>query len=205
MNGLFVGFWAAVGLVAGATLSPAASWLAGTVQHRRHTLTITGATTTTFLLIATQHAPWSELLALSVFAAITVELVAIDMLARQLPRTLIWPTCMAVAGLLAIETIRSGDMSGLLRAAASATALASGYLALAVISHGGLGAGDVRLAVLIGGVLGWHNWQALIVGAALGFVITGVAACALAIRRRCPAALPHGPGMLAGALLALLL
>jgi leader peptidase (prepilin peptidase)/N-methyltransferase len=205
MNGSQVAFWGVVGLVTGVVVAPTASWLAGTAHRLQHRMTSAGLTTTAFLLTASRCSTRSELLVHSIFAATAVLLATVDVRVRQLPRALIWPTCTAVAGALVMETISSGDTTELSRAVTAAAVLTSGYLAIAVASRGGLGAGDVRLAVLVGGVLGWHGWPALILGSVLGFVTTGVAAALLAARHRMPGALPHGPGMLLGAFVALLL
>lgn len=205
MNGVFVGMWASVGLVAGAIAAPTASWLAGTVHRSCYRMMIVGITSMAFSLIALRCSTSSELLAHSVFVAVAVLLALVDILVQQLPRSLIWPTCLAMTGMLAIEAIRSGDVTDILRAISAAIALTGAYLAIAIASRGGLGAGDVRLAVLVGGVLGWHSWSAVIDGVVLGFISTGVVAVLYAAGRRMPAALPHGPGMLAGAFVALLL
>lgn len=200
MNSTLAAAWAILGLTAGSALAPATYWLAGNTHH--HSRLLLGATTaTTFLLTAAWCSTGYELLTHSVFAAIAVQLATIDLLVRQLPRVLIWPTCLAVTSILAADAIDQHDATRLLRAAAAAAALAGGYLTIAIASHGGLGAGDVRLAVLVGGVLGWHSWTTLITGATLGFLGTGI----LTIARRIPAATPHGPGMLTGAFIALLL
>jgi leader peptidase (prepilin peptidase)/N-methyltransferase len=203
MNGTFATAWAVLGLAAGAAFAPAAYWLAGS-NRQRHSRVVMGATTaTTFLLTAARSSTWYEVLAHSVFVAIAVQLAAVDLLARRLPRVLIWPTCVAETGILAAATIGNNDASGLLRAGAGAIALAGGYIAIAFASRGGLGAGDVRLAVLVGGLLGWHGWPALVTGAALGFIGTGLLAAAFAVRR-IQGPTPHGPGMLTGTLVALL-
>jgi leader peptidase (prepilin peptidase)/N-methyltransferase len=204
MNGSFVAMWTAVGLVASAVVTPTAAWLAGKAQQRRYRMATAGIMTAAFLLTALRCSTSSELLIQSVFVSVAVLLAIVDVLDQRLPRSLIWPTCVAVTGILVAETIRSDNPAGLLRAITAAAALASGYLAIAVTSRGGLGAGDVRLAVLVGGVLGQHGWDALVVGTTLGFVTTGAAVILLAVGRRMPSTLPHGPGMLAGAFVALL-
>lgn len=205
MNGFSVAVWTVVGLVAGAAVAPAASLLAGTAQRPRYRMVAAGSTATTFLLIALRCSTISELLVQSVFVSVAVLLAVVDVLVQRLPRSLIWPACVAVLGLLVAETIRFGDAAGLLRATTAGAVLASGYLAIAVASRGGLGAGDVRLAVLVGGVLGWHSWDAFVVGTLLGFVSTGATAALWTVDRRMSNTLPHGPGMLTGAFLALLL
>ena len=64
------------------------------------------------------------------------------------------------------------------------------YLLLAVLPGGGVGGGDVRLAPVIGGLLGWLGAGTLAVGLLAGFLVGGLAAVALlALRRVGPAQL----------------
>ena len=76
-------------------------------------------------------------------------------------------------------------------------------LALAAAEPGGMGFGDVKLAGVLGAVLGCAGWSALAVGAFAAFVIGGLVGVALVatgvLRRR--GHLPFGPFMLAGAAL----
>ncbi|MCU1659192.1 MAG: pilD, partial [Pseudonocardiales bacterium] len=97
------------------------------------------------------------------------------------------------------------DPSSLLRAAAGAATMFFCYFALAFAYPKGMGFGDVKLAGVIGAVLGFLSYPALIVGAFAAFVIGGFAG-ALAIvsgRGSGKTALPFGPFMIGGALLAL--
>lgn len=205
MNGTLMPAWTVLGLAMGALLAPTAAWLAEVPQRRLYRRLISATTAIIFAILAQRYPLTPALLGLSVFAAVGVLLAAVDVLAHRLPRTLIWPTCAAIAALLTTEIIGNGeDATRLLRAGAAAVTLAVGYLAIALASRGGLGAGDVRAAFLVGGVLGWHSWLALIAGTVLGFLISAIGAATIGrIRHR--AAIPHGPGLLGGALVVLLL
>jgi len=94
--------------------------------------------------------------------------------------------------------------------AALIRALAAGGAALAVaglgwlISPQGLGLGDVKLLGLIGLVLGWLGWGVLVAGVFLGLVAGSVVSLVLvaARRTRWRTALPFGPPLLLGAVLA---
>jgi leader peptidase (prepilin peptidase)/N-methyltransferase len=85
--------------------------------------------------------------------------------------------------------------------------LAGGYFALAKAYPGGLGLGDVKLAGLLGLYLGWLGWRPVLVGTFAGFLLGGLLGVALLAARRAHrrTAIPFGPFMLAGALLALFL
>ena len=67
------------------------------------------------------------------------------------------------------------------------------YLLLAVLPGGGVGGGDVRLAPVIGALLGWLGAGQLVVGLLAGFLVGGVAAVALLVLRRVGAAHARSP------------
>ena len=82
----------------------------------------------------------------------------------------------------------------------------AGYLLLGLARPGQLGGGDIKLAGLVGLVLGWVGWPALLSGAVLGFVLSAVASLVLLAARRVTmrSAISFGPFLLGGALLAIL-
>lgn len=67
--------------------------------------------------------------------------------------------------------------------------------------------GDVKLAGVIGLVLGWVGWSALAVGALAAFLLGGLAAAILIVARRASrtSGIPFGPWMLGGAWVGILL
>ncbi|MFF5299173.1 hypothetical protein ACFY5F_07410 [Streptomyces sp. NPDC013161] len=83
-------------------------------------------------------------------------------------------------------------------------ALGAGYYGLTRIDPGGggLGLGEVKLAVGAGVVLGWYGWPTVMVGAFAGFLLRALYGGVLARRGR--ADVPFGPFLLAGAFLGLL-
>ncbi|MET7569561.1 hypothetical protein ABZT04_13820 [Streptomyces sp. NPDC005492] len=81
--------------------------------------------------------------------------------------------------------------------------LGAGYFGLSRLDPGGgLGLGEVRLAVGVGVVLGWYGWPTVMLGAFAGFLLRALYAGVLA--RRGARAVPFGPFLLAGAFLGLL-
>jgi leader peptidase (prepilin peptidase)/N-methyltransferase len=66
-----------------------------------------------------------------------------------------------------------------------------------------MGFGDVKLAPVLGLLLGWVGWGASLTGLFAGFLIGAIAGIALRVRRGQP--FPFGPFLLAGALLGLLM
>ncbi|WP_157631792.1 prepilin peptidase [Catelliglobosispora koreensis] len=139
------------------------------------------------------------------FTAAGVALAVIDIDHRRLPDAIVLPSYPVLAVLLAIASAISGDWWALGRAGIGAAALFLFFLLLALIHPAGMGFGDVKLAGLIGGVLAYISWTALIVGGFAGFVFGAVAGAALMAARRTgrKTAIPFGPFMIGGALFAL--
>ncbi|GGK93640.1 prepilin peptidase [Mangrovihabitans endophyticus] len=92
------------------------------------------------------------------------------------------------------------------RALAAAVLTGGGYLAVAVASGGRLGLGDVKLAAVLGWLLGSVSWSALGLGLGLAHAINGSVAVTVLTARRAGRdhRLPLGPALLTGALVALL-
>jgi leader peptidase (prepilin peptidase)/N-methyltransferase len=78
------------------------------------------------------------------------------------------------------------------------------YLLIAILPRGGLGLGDVKLAAVLGFALGYQGWSAVAVGLLVPPLINGPWALFLLVTRRAgrSTALPFGPALLIGALLA---
>ena len=98
-------------------------------------------------------------------------------------------------------------MDALIRALLAALVLFAAYLVLRMLSAGGVGGGDVKLAAVIGLHLGWLGWGSVLVGTLAGFVLGGVFAAGMLLVRRADrrSAIPFGPWMLAGAWVAIVL
>ena len=141
------------------------------------------------------------LLAYLYFAAISVVLTVIDLDSHKLPNLIVLPSYIVVAALLLIASVIYGDFSQLLRAAIGGAALFAAYLIMALVYPGGMGFGDVKLAGVIGLLLGLLGWGTLVVGAFSAFLLGGLFGIALLVLRRAnrKSGIPFGPWMLAGA------
>ncbi|HEY0167979.1 MAG TPA: prepilin peptidase [Jatrophihabitans sp.] len=141
------------------------------------------------------------------FTAIAIALAAIDIDCHRLPNAIVLPSYPVLALLLAGPALWQQDYSALLRTAVGSAALFGGYFALALAYPKGMGFGDVKLAGLIGGMLGWLSYSALLVGAFTAFLLGGVAGVAVIASRRGSGKtpLPFGPFMLTAAAVALCL
>jgi leader peptidase (prepilin peptidase)/N-methyltransferase len=141
------------------------------------------------------------------FTAMAIALAAIDIECHRLPNAIVLPSYPVLALLLAAPLLWQHDYWALLRTAIGCAALFGSYFALALAYPKGMGFGDVKLAGLIGAMLGWLSYSALLVGAFAAFLLGGVAGIAVIASRRGTGKtpLPFGPFMLAGAALALYL
>lgn len=147
-----------------------------------------------------------ELPALWYFAAVGIALAAIDLDTKRLPNAITLPSYLVGGVLLAIPAAVDGRWDDYLNAWLGALALFAFYFALAWVYPAGMGFGDVKLAGVIGLFLGWFGWGPLIVGAFLGFALGALVGAGMLLSRRVQlrSAIPFGPFMLGGALLALL-
>jgi leader peptidase (prepilin peptidase)/N-methyltransferase len=138
------------------------------------------------------------------FAAIGIALSLIDLDFRRLPTAIVLPSYPVVAILLTVSSAWRDDWWSLTRAGVGAVALFGFYFLLRIIHPAGMGLGDVRLAAILGALLAYLSWSALVIGAFGGFLlgaVAGVIAIAAGRGSR-KTALPFGPFMVAGTFLA---
>lgn len=145
--------------------------------------------------------------AFAAFAAIGAALAIVDIRTHRLPNRLV-----ALAGasglvLLIGAAVTGGSIHALLRGVLAALVLLIAYLALRMLSAGGVGGGDVKLAAVIGLHLGWLGWGSVVVGTLAGFMLGGVFATGMLLTRRAErrTAVAFGPWMIAGAWVAIAL
>ena len=190
-----------LGAIAGRTLRPPR----GIGRRARWVMVLTTAVlfATTVWLVGISPA----LPAFLVFAAAAVVLGTVDVIEKRLPDAVVLPALVTTALLLAIAAAITGDWGSLLGAVLGAVALFALYFLLALISPSGIGMGDVKLAALVGLVLGSAGWGVWVSGALAGFVVGGLVSIVALLLRRVTlrGSLPFGPSMLAGAYIALLL
>jgi leader peptidase (prepilin peptidase)/N-methyltransferase len=136
-----------------------------------------------------------QALAAAVFCAALVVVSATDLERRIVPNRVVLPAFVAVLVLRTIDTMSPEWLLGALGA--------SGFLLLAAIVYpGGMGMGDVKLALLLGAMLGRTVTVALMLATVLAFVPSAL----LLLRHRSAArkqAIPFAPFLAAGALIAL--
>lgn len=138
-----------------------------------------------------------------VLLAIGIRLIAVDIATHRLPDRIVLPTLGGALLLALADAVFAGGGARLLGALWGMLILGGFYALLRALSREGMGGGDVKLAALIGLVLGWHGWQALLVGAASAFVLGAVHALWLIALRRATGAthIAFGPWMIVGSAL----
>jgi len=139
------------------------------------------------------------------WTSVAIALAAIDLDCHRLPNAIVLPSYPVLAVLLAAPALWQRDYPPLLRAGIGAVALFGGYFALALAYPKGMGFGDVKLAGLVGAMLGWLSYSALLVGAFAAFLLGGVVGVAVIASRRGTGKtpLPFGPFMITAVAVAL--
>jgi leader peptidase (prepilin peptidase) / N-methyltransferase len=142
-----------------------------------------------------------------VFVVAGVLLSAVDIQVRRLPTRIIAVVGLVDVALLAAAAAASRAAGVVAEAASGCAAVGGAYLVLALGVPAGFGLGDVRLAALVGLLLGVKGWNAVMFGAVGPFLLAApVAAALLALRRiRRNTPVPFGVPLVAGAILAALL
>lgn len=140
------------------------------------------------------------------FAVLSVVLGVIDLRTHRLPNRLILPAYPVAVLLLGTAALVRDDAAALARALLAGAVLFAFYLLLRLVQPGGVGGGDVKLAGLIGILLGFAGWDALVVGLFAGFLGGGLYSVAAIAARRADrhTAVAFGPWMLLGAWVGLL-
>jgi leader peptidase (prepilin peptidase)/N-methyltransferase len=138
-------------------------------------------------------------------AAVAMALAVIDLDIQRLPNRIVLPSYLVGAALLAGAAALGGDWAPAARAVLAMSVLYGGYWLLASVYPEGMGFGDVKLAGLLGLYLGWLGWSSVWIGTLTGFLLGAVVGIGLVLTRRATGrtAIPFGPAMLAGALLAI--
>ena len=146
----------------------------------------------------------TPLLFLAYLAPVGVALSVVDWRTRLLPRLVVRIATLVALLLVVAVGLATGETDALVRALVGMVAVRSFFWVLWSVTSAGMGFGDVRLAALVGLVLGWVGWGALAIGVWAGFVLFSLPGLLLAMARRDRSLLrkpfPYGPFMLLGAL-----
>jgi len=142
-----------------------------------------------------------DALAVGWLVVITPALVGLDVLERRLPDPLTLGSYPLVAVVVAVEAVTGGTVRPVMDAAIGLLLVGGFYLAVALAApRGGLGAGDVKLAGLVGMVTGSLRPSDAIIATIIGLAIAG--ATAIAYFRNTRIQIAMGPAILSGAIVA---
>lgn len=190
---------------------PLAAWTQRSMKGERmslRTIRITGAALTALMfgVLALRFGVSWILPALLAFAASATVLTLVDLAEKRLPNAVVFPTLGVVGVLLLPPTWAGGAWWPLLWAFAGAAGMFALYFLLALIAPSGMGMGDVKLALVIGLLLGWFGLSAWLVGLLAAFLIGGLLAIIALVLRRVTlrGSIPFGPSMLMGAVISVL-
>ena len=138
--------------------------------------------------------------------AVGLALALIDLDCKRLPDALTLPSYPVAIVLLAVAAVTGSDSGSLVRALLGGAAMYAVYFALCFAYPAGMGFGDVKLAGVLGLYTGWLGWGEWAVGLFSGFFLGGVFGIALILVKKGgrKTAVPFGPFMLVGVLLAVL-
>jgi leader peptidase (prepilin peptidase)/N-methyltransferase len=144
-------------------------------------------------------------LALAWAAGAGVVLGAVDLAVHRLPDRVTYPAYAVCGAALLVDAAVLGSWGDLVRALTAGAAAFAVAAGAAGISPEALGFGDVKLLGLLGLVLGWFGWGVLLAGVFLGLLTGAAVSLGLLATRRAGwrTALPFGPPLIAGAVLAL--
>ncbi len=167
-------------------------------------LYVESTTAALFVVIAWRIPTMWAIPAYCVLAAGLVALSAIDLSHKRLPTPIVYITS-AAAGLLVIAaSFPSHRVGHLIPALIGAAACFGGFLLVWFVAPKAMGFGDVRLAGLCGGALGWLGAGSIFVGLVASFIFAGIPAVVMLARGKATrkTAIAFGPFLALGTLVA---
>lgn len=138
-------------------------------------------------------------------------LAVIDWKVQRLPRRIVYSTLAAVAGGLVFAAIVSRDWLALGTAGLGAVLFSSAFFVIWLVTTKMtgmmmLGFGDVRLAAVLGLLLGWYGLPYVLYGALVGHLFALAIAVVMSLRdRRIHVRYSFGPPLIAGTLAVVLI
>jgi leader peptidase (prepilin peptidase)/N-methyltransferase len=154
----------------------------------------------------TYKATRPELVVWLLLAPAGVLLATVDFTAHRLPDVLTLPLAAAALVLLGVAALLPDAGGSWTSALLGSLILGAGYFALFLISKG-FGFGDVKLALVLGTVLGWYGWAIVLIGTFAGYLLGALYGIALILAGRAgrKTRIPFGPFLLAGTFVGVLL
>ncbi len=145
---------------------------------------------------------WSiQLLSLFVLATLTMPLAVTDIKEHKLPNSLTSAGFIAGLGVSIVLGIKENSFSPLIYSLSVALLAGSAFLLLNLASRGGMGMGDVKLAIMLGALIAPFSWPVLVMGFFVAFILGGVCGLILLVSKKAnrKTLIPFGPYLLVGA------
>jgi leader peptidase (prepilin peptidase)/N-methyltransferase len=148
---------------------------------------------------------WTSVLLWLVLVTVGVPLTVIDITLHRLPDRLTTTLALLSATIIVGDALIHHHYSRLIPTLIGALALPAFYLALMIISRGGMGMGDVKLAIGIGMVSGFFGVRTVLVSSFAAYILGSAIGIGLMIAGKAgrKTAIPFGPFMLVGQAIAL--
>lgn len=192
------------GLAVGSFLNVVIQQCGAWVQGRG--LLVQLGTAVLFVVLYMRLAALGQLVAVPAFlyfAALGLALALIDAKTHRLPDRLVLPSYPVLVVLLAAAAGLRADWWSFARALIGGAVLFAFFFLVALAYPAGLGFGDVKFAGLVGGVLAYLSWSALVLGVFAGFLLAAIVGVVLIAAGRASRStrIAFGPFMVLGALL----
>jgi leader peptidase (prepilin peptidase)/N-methyltransferase len=174
--------------------------------HPARASVLTGLTVALSVGLAVRYHDSWVLPAFLVLAAGLVALAVIDLEHFLLPNRIVYPLAVATLVLLTVAAVGDDAWGALGRAVLGGVVATAALGLLHAISPRSMGFGDVKLAFVLGLVLGWLGWSELVLGLFSGFLAGAVVGLALIVLRHRGRKdhLPFGPFLALGTLVVVL-
>jgi leader peptidase (prepilin peptidase)/N-methyltransferase len=170
------------------------------------TLPVASTTAVVCALLAAATGALPELVVWLLITPAAVLLATVDFAAHRLPDVLTLPLAPAALTLLGVAAVLPDAEGSWTSALLGSLTLGASYFALFLLSKG-FGFGDVKLALVLGAVLGWYGWAIVLIGTFAGYLFGALYGISLMIVGRADPSsrIPFGPFLLAGTLAGVLL
>jgi leader peptidase (prepilin peptidase)/N-methyltransferase len=157
-------------------------------------------------LLAAATGARPELVVWLLITPAAVLLATVDFAAHRLPDALTLPLAAAALVLLGVAGVLPGAGGSWTSALLCCLILSACYFLLFLLSKG-FGFGDVKLALVLGAVLGWYGWAIVLIGTFAGYLLGALYGTGLMLTSRADrtSRIPFGPFLLAGTLAGVLL
>jgi leader peptidase (prepilin peptidase)/N-methyltransferase len=146
-----------------------------------------------------------ELLAALSLSVLTMPLVMIDIKEHRLPNPLTYGGFISGIVISAAISFREGSVRPTIDSLILALIASAFFLLLNILSRGGMGMGDVKLAAMLGALVSPIGWSIIGAGFVFAFVLGAIVGLFLLLLKRASrkTQIPFGPYMLVGVWIAL--